>query len=231
MSAQPMPSGFSDQAEAAFADLIAEMTDNLQAGQPVDLQQHIARHPEWADRLRDIVPTLEMMAQVSSGAADEVEGNRAAPWQGTLGDFRLMREIGRGGMGVVYEAEQISLGRRVALKVLPFASALDPRQLQRFHNEARAAAGLHHPHIVPIHAVGCERCVHFYAMQFIEGQSLEALLTALRRADSAPAAPPVADQDAATAHAQYPKRAGCPEGETVLGRQGHAKSPCAITQL
>ena len=98
-----------------------------------------------------------------------------------LGDFRILREIGRGGMGVVYEAQQISLGRRVALKVLPFAAALDPRQLQRFQVEAQAAAQLHHTHIVPVFAVGCERGVHYYAMQFIEGRSLAEVIGELRR--------------------------------------------------
>ena len=86
-------------------------------------------------------------------------------------------------MGVVYEAEQISLRRRVALKVLPFAAALDPRQLQRFQVEAQAAACLHHPHIVPVYGVGCERGVHYYAMQLIEGQSLAAMIAELRRLD------------------------------------------------
>src|SRR5207244_1148620 len=99
-----------------------------------------------------------------------------------IGDFRVLREIGRGGMGVVYEAEQLSLRRRVALKVLPFAAAMDPRQLQRFRNEAQAAAHLHHTNIVPVFAVGTERGVHYYAMQFIEGQSVAALLDDLRRA-------------------------------------------------
>jgi serine/threonine protein kinase len=79
-------------------------------------------------------------------------------------------------MGVVYEAEQISLGRRVALKVLPFAATMDPRQLQRFQNEARAAASLEHPHIVPVYGVGCDRAVHYYAMKFIDGQSLADLI-------------------------------------------------------
>src|SRR5262249_20786180 len=99
---------------------------------------------------------------------------------GRLGDFRILREVGRGGMGVVYEAEQISLGRRVALKVLPFAATMDPRHLQRFQNEARAAASLQHPHIVPVHAVGCERGVHYYAMQFIDGHSLGQVIEELR---------------------------------------------------
>src|SRR5262249_19020911 len=105
-----------------------------------------------------------------------------------LGDFRLIREIGRGGMGVVYEAEQLSLGRRVAVKVLPFAATLDPKQLHRFNNEAHAAAHLPPPTIVPVHSVGCERGVHFYAMQHIEGQSLAALIGELRRPAGAPAA-------------------------------------------
>jgi len=69
---------------------------------------------------------------------------------GTLGDFRIIREVGRGGMGIVYEAVQLSLGRRVALKVLPFAAALNARQLQRFKNEAQAAAHLQHQNIVPV---------------------------------------------------------------------------------
>jgi tetratricopeptide (TPR) repeat protein len=85
-------------------------------------------------------------------------------------------------MGVVYEAEQISLGRRVALKVLPFAATMDPRHLKRFHNEARAAACLEHPHIVPVFAVGCERAVHFYAMKLIEGRSLAEVIALQRRA-------------------------------------------------
>ena len=88
-------------------------------------------------------------------------------------------------MGVVYEAVQLSLGRRVALKVLPFAAALDARQLQRFKNEAQAAAQLHHTNIVPVYAVGCERGTHFYAMQLIEGQNLADLIGCLRATDPA----------------------------------------------
>src|SRR6516225_7508912 len=101
-------------------------------------------------------------------------------------------------MGVVYEAEQISLGRRVALKVLPFAAALDPRQLQRFHNEAQAAAGLHHTHIVPVFAVGVERGVHYYAMQFIEGRPLSEVIGELRRPDRRKPSAPERSHEAAS---------------------------------
>lgn len=98
----------------------------------------------------------------------------------TLGDFRLLREVGRGGMGIVYEAQQISLGRRIALKTLPLAGLLDRRRLQRFQNEARAAASLEHPHIVPVHAVGLDRGVYYYAMRFIDGPNLAELIQQLR---------------------------------------------------
>ena len=103
------------------------------------------------------------------------------PPQGILGDYQIVREIGRGGMGVVYEAEQLSLARRVALKVLPFAAVMDPRQLARFKNEAQAAAQLHHTNIVPVLSVGCERGVHFYAMQYIDGQTLAQIIQQVRR--------------------------------------------------
>ena len=103
-----------------------------------------------------------------------------------LGDFRIIREIGRGGMGVVYEAEQISIGRPVALKVLPFASMLDERRLARFRNEIRAAGQLHHTNIVPIYAVGSDRGVHFYAMQLVVGQTLAEVIEQLRAGSMEP---------------------------------------------
>jgi serine/threonine protein kinase/WD40 repeat protein len=97
-----------------------------------------------------------------------------------LGDFRIVRLLGRGGMGVVYEAEQISLQRRVAIKTLPFAGVLNQRQLARFKNEALAAAALQHPNIVPVYAIGVDRGVHFYAMQYISGRNLAELIHDLR---------------------------------------------------
>ena len=98
-----------------------------------------------------------------------------------LGEFRIIRELGRGGMGVVYEAEQTSLHRRVALKVLRFGVGADEEAMQRFRREAETVARLHHTNIVPIFAVGCERGVHYYAMQFIEGRSLADVLEESQR--------------------------------------------------
>jgi WD40 repeat protein/serine/threonine protein kinase len=162
-----------------LAEVVAEMTDRLHAGEPVDVEQYIARHPELADRLRPLVAALDLLARFSSSAGSKRVLGRFGAGEGTsgtLGDFRILREVGRGGMGIVYEAEQVSLGRRVALKVLPFSATMDPRQLQRFLNEARAAAGLHHTNIVPVFAVGSERGVHYYAMQFIEARTLADLI-------------------------------------------------------
>src|SRR5262249_14168346 len=98
-----------------------------------------------------------------------------------LGDYQILREVGRGGMGVVYEAQQLSLGRHVAIKVLPAHALLDPRKLGRFRREARAAARLHHTNIVPVFGVGEQDGCHFYVMQFIHGLSLDTVLDELRR--------------------------------------------------
>src|SRR5690349_9182064 len=86
-----------------------------------------------------------------------------------LGEFELVRELGRGGMGVVYEAVQTSLGRRVALKVLGAGLSLTPQAVARFRREAAAAAKLHHTNIVPVYATGEEGGTHFYAMELVEG--------------------------------------------------------------
>jgi serine/threonine protein kinase len=159
-----------------------EFLTRLERGERPDVEAYAARYPEAAPVLRKVLASLQVLDLSLAGLSNAAGETGESTVSGTLGDFRLIREVGRGGMGIVYEAEQISLGRRVALKVLPFAATLDPRQLQRFHNEARAAAGLHHTNIVPVHAVGCERGVHYYAMQFIEGRTLAELIAQQRRA-------------------------------------------------
>jgi hypothetical protein len=141
-------------------------------------------------------------------AAEHAGGEPAAR---LLGDFRIIREIGRGGMGIVYEAQQVSLGRRVALKVLPFAAVLDSKQLQRFKNEAQAAAQLHHTNIVPVHAVGCERGVHYYAMQFIDGRNLADVIRELRQLN-----PPLPSRERAGVRVD-PSRSQTRRGEETAG--------------
>jgi serine/threonine protein kinase/tetratricopeptide (TPR) repeat protein len=184
------PPGILDQRQSysdSLALLVEELTARLQAGEAIDVDAVVAAHPGDADALRRLLPALLLLAEVSRSGDGSAPRAAQGDEPGELGDFRLIREVGRGGMGVVYEAEQVSLGRRVALKVLPFAATMDPRHLQRFHNEARAAASLDHPHIVHVHAVGCERAVHYYAMQFIDGQTLAELIAWQRGDPASPA--------------------------------------------
>jgi serine/threonine protein kinase/WD40 repeat protein len=161
----------------------------LKAGQRPDRNEFLARYPEIATALSDCLEALEFVQAAAPLLQGDAGGQTSAASAasedfypgGPLGDYRIVREIGRGGMGVVYEAVQISLIRRVALKVLPFAATLDAKHLQRFKNESLAAAQLHHQNIVPVYGVGCERGVHYYAMQFIDGQTLAAMIAGLRR--------------------------------------------------
>lgn len=143
----------------------------------------LREHEEIAEELR---PSLEGLALVHRAAVPKPATMVAPDPEFTalpIGDFKIVGELGRGGMGVVYEAIQLSLGRHVALKVLPFASGLDEVRLQRFRNEAHAAAALHHTNIVPVYAVGSDRGVHYYAMQKIDGSTLADLIENMRAAN------------------------------------------------
>jgi serine/threonine protein kinase len=113
------------------------------------------------------------------------ETSSGAGWASIEG-FRIIREIGRGGMGVVYEAEEKRLSRHVALKVLPASALLQPKQIQRFEREARLAAGLHHTHIVPVYGSGTYAEYHYYFMQYIAGVGLDAVLRELRQSEGKP---------------------------------------------
>src|SRR5262249_21420437 len=149
-------------------------------------------HPDLANEIRELFPAMVDMEQVKHEQRAEeasLPAEAEAPVE-RIGDFRIIREIGRGGMGVVYEAEQEALGRRVALKALPPHALLDANKLRRCEREARSAARLHHTNIVPVFGVGCHEGTHYYVMQFIQGQGLDAVLeelSRLRRAMSAPA--------------------------------------------
>jgi serine/threonine protein kinase len=175
------PTQTTDRDERLNAVLL-EYVEALERGETPNRYELLAANPEFAAELLEFFKGRDQVDRLAAPLREAARSTEAE--LGTLGDFRLLREVGRGGMGIVYEAEQISLRRRVALKVLPFAAAMDPRQLQRFQNEAQAAAHLHHTNIVPVYGIGCERGVHYYAMQFIEGQSLAALLDDLRETRS-----------------------------------------------
>jgi serine/threonine protein kinase/Flp pilus assembly protein TadD len=177
--------GKATTADPTLERLLDELTDRLAAGEAVDLEDYARLYPQHADVLRRCLPAMEAMAGLGrtgsgSSGAGALPADTPHAAADVLGDFRILREVGRGGMGVVYEAEQLSLRRRVALKVLPLAAVLDERHLKRFRKEAQAAGQLHHTNIVPVYAVGCERGVHYYAMQFIDGRPLTGLLDDIR---------------------------------------------------
>src|SRR6516164_5812247 len=182
--------------------LAEEFVERYRRGERPPLSEYTARYPEHAAEIRDLFPALVMMEQIApeseAGSLAAVSASlRGQPIKHPerLGDYRILREIGRGGMGVVYEAEQVSLGRHVALKVLPKQFLLDERQQKRFEREAKAAARLHHTNIVPVFGVGEENGLHYYVMQFIAGLGLDEVLDELKRlrsqsgATSAPSAP------------------------------------------
>lgn len=176
--------------EGDLAELLERIASRMKAGEEVTLEEFVALWPDQEREIRELYPAIAAMVGMGVDSPSHAESPPfslleassilARPSRHRLGDFQILREVGRGGMGVVYEAEQISLGRRVALKVLPFAAMLDERLLKRFKNEARAAATLEHPHIVSVHFIGCERGIHFFAMQFVDGQTLEELIRRLK---------------------------------------------------
>jgi WD40 repeat protein/serine/threonine protein kinase len=158
-----------------------EFVEAFRQGKHPSVEEFAQRYPEHADEIREVLPALVLMEKAK---ASEAPGQQcpadAAPLQ-QLGDYQVLREIGRGGMGIVYEAQQLSLGRHVAIKVLPAHARLDPKQLARFQREARAAARLHHTNIVPVFGVGEHNGMPYYVMQFIQGLGLDVVLDELRR--------------------------------------------------
>jgi serine/threonine protein kinase/Tfp pilus assembly protein PilF len=172
--------------------LAEEFAERYRRGERPSLSEYTARHPELAAEIRELFPALVEMEQLAS-----VAGPHTGPYTPTapaalprqLGEYRILREVGRGGMGVVYEAVQESLGRHVALKVLPLHGLLDPTQLERFRREARAVARLHHSNIVPVFGIGECAGDHYYAMQFIQGHNLNTVLDEVRRLRESPRTP------------------------------------------
>ncbi len=221
-------SGIDDQNRDPLEILAAEFTDRQRRGEHPSVSEYIGQYPELAAEIEELFPAI--------AAVERLKTHRAASHSGRaslggvrlerLGDFRILGEIGRGGMGIVYEAFQESLGRHVAVKVLPKQSLLDPKQLQRFHREAQTAARLHHTNIVPLFGVGEQDGFHYLVMQLIRGVGLDAVIMALRPPPTSgqPAPPPGAAADAANSSEAGRLARLLVEGQF---RQGGASGPAA----
>ncbi|HVS36891.1 MAG TPA: serine/threonine-protein kinase, partial [Gemmataceae bacterium] len=178
MSAPDQPSGSRPDPLDA---VIAEYLQQVEAGAVPDRPALLARHPELAERLRAFLADYDRLDRQAgelrlSGDPDRTTGGTEQPADlprvRYFGDYELLEEIARGGMGVVYKARQTSLNRVVALKMILQGVLATPRDVARFRLEAEAAGNLDHPHIVPIYEVGEHEGQQYYAMRFVEGESL-----------------------------------------------------------
>ena len=190
-----MTQGTSDTSEPVN-EIIAAYLQAVDAGQAPDRQELLARHPELATELQAFfadhdkvdqlaeplrpaagiaaqpaaaLPTVGLAPTLAVGAAPGTNGLGTVPY---FGDYELVEEIARGGMGVVYKAKQVSLNRTVALKMILAGQLAAPADVQRFQTEAEAAANLDHPHIVPIYEVGEYQGQHYFSMKLMDGGSL-----------------------------------------------------------
>jgi serine/threonine protein kinase/WD40 repeat protein len=198
--------------EDALADPLEDIAEEFvrlhRSGEEVSVADFAARYPDHAQRLRRLLPTIVCMERCSpTRRNDSTVVNQRADL-GTLprllGDYRLLREAGRGGMGIVYEAEQTALGRRVALKLLSAAATADRVRLIRFRREAQAAARLHHTNIVPVFGVGEADGHYFYAMQYIDGRTLRDWLSFAAAGTPEPGTPSLAGNWGETAPVARP---------------------------
>ena len=185
--------------------LAEEFVQRCRNGESPSIEEYTEKHPELADQINRLFPSIAMMERFGEREHLDLQSEQSHASLGSgkieqIGDYRIVREIGRGGMGVVYEAEQESLGRRVALKVLANSAVTSPQNLQRFEREAQAAASLHHSNIVPVFGVGEQAGLHYYVMQFIDGVGLNLILRELKQ--------PRGDQDTAVSGISVSEAAG-----------------------
>jgi serine/threonine protein kinase/WD40 repeat protein len=204
----------SDESQDPLDALGEEFLGRLRRGERPALSEFTARDPARAGEIREFLSAMAFVEGLKPQADETVESSRRGPMvhhpaAERVGDFRILRELGRGGMGVVYEAEQESLGRHVALKVLAPAVARSPQQTLRFVREARAAARLHHTNIVPVFGVGEQDGLHYYVMQYIRGMGLDKLLEEVRRLRS----PSAVDGESAS---NAPSHGGMSEASVTL---------------
>jgi serine/threonine protein kinase/WD40 repeat protein len=212
-----MPSSDSSR-DALLERLAEEFVERHRRGEHPALAEYADRNPDLAAEIRDLFPALVRIEHLKPVAGDltgkfvSESGREEEHITERLGDYRILRQVGQGGMGVVYEAEQESLGRHVALKVLPRQALVKGTYRERFRREAKAAAKLHHTNIVPVFGVGECDGTHYYAMQFIPGESLDKVLGDLRRLRAAAGSPATAatQSEASAAHSLLTGRFAMP---------------------
>lgn len=181
------------EVDSILAEKMAGIVEQIENGEAVDIEELIRQHPDHAEDVHRLFRTVAMLADLETSSCTSTEAEAETEGKATPGgpspggsrpdfeDFRIICEVGRGGMGVVYEAEEVSVRRRVALKVLHDGAALDPQQLLRFKLEAHVAGGLNHPNIIPLFAIEVEHNHPYYTMQLIDGSSLARVVRELRR--------------------------------------------------
>ena len=163
---------------AEIDQLATEYIRQLRQGDKVSVQDFAARYPEKSETITKLFPaivSIETFRTASLSSSNSGRNVSNIDLQ-QLGDFRIVKELGRGGMGIVFLAEQVSLGRQIALKVLPPSFVKEPKYSRRFEREARIAANLHHTNIVPVFGVGREQDTLYIAMQYIDGVGLDQLI-------------------------------------------------------
>jgi serine/threonine-protein kinase len=175
--------------ESRLERVLAEYLRSVDEGRPIDRAALLATYPDLADELQSFFRNRDAIARMSApfqGFSPEMAtlavGDRpadAAPRVRYFGDYEILAEIARGGMGVVYRARQVSLNRPVALKMILAGQLASPADVQRFHTEAEAAANLDHANIVPIYEVGQHEGQHYFSMKLVEGESLAAKIPQL----------------------------------------------------
>ncbi|MHC4550803.1 MAG: protein kinase domain-containing protein [Planctomycetota bacterium] len=167
--------------EERLAAILGEWRRCLDEGRPVDPEEVVQQHPDLADALRERFATIRAVDRALAGARHELVG---APH--CVGEYRIVREIGRGGMGVVYEAEQTTMERRVALKILHPTITSTTQAIRRFQREAKAAGKLHHTNIVPVYGMGQGGGYWYYSMELVEGRPLHEVIERMRAVERKP---------------------------------------------
>jgi len=179
--------------------LADEFASRVRRGESPSVAEYTERYPQFAEAIEDIFPAVAMMEQIRSADAAERRATfqRSGPAKvpEAIGDFTIIKEIGRGGMGIVYEAQQQSLARRVAVKVLPKHVLLLDEHLGRFQREAQTTAKLQHTNIVPVFGVGQQDGLHYYVMPLVRGVGLDEVIRELK--STGDASPPDVKQVAA----------------------------------